>query len=177
MNQINWNDIQCGLGFPHSSGLKKLPAVQEMQVWSLGQEDLLEEDMATHSSILAGRIPQRVENSRLQSIGSPRVGHDWSDLAWTMWVYIFYFLDYMWDEFLFYFIIYLNCHYCGLSYLFVFLIFQLDFKFYYLFLWVFNIIQGFPPSSVGKESACNSEDMGSIPGLGRSPGEGNGKPL
>ena len=82
-----------------------------------------------------------------------------------------------WVLFLFYFIIYLNCHYCGLSYLFVFLIFWLDFKFYYLFLWVFNIIQDFPPSSVGKESACNSEDMGSIPGLGRSPGEGNGKPL
>ena len=97
--------------------------------------------MATHSSILAGRIPQREETSRLQSIGSQRVGHDWSDLAWTMWVYIFYFLDYLWDEFCFCFIIYLNFHYCGLSYLFVLLIFQLDFKFYYLFLWVFNIIQ------------------------------------
>ena len=36
---------------------------------------------------------------------------------------------------------------------------------------------GFPRSSVGKESACNVGDPGSIPGLGRSPGEGNGKPL
>ena len=36
---------------------------------------------------------------------------------------------------------------------------------------------GFPVSSVGKESACNAEDPGSIPGLGRSPGEGNGNPL
>ena len=37
--------------------------------------------------------------------------------------------------------------------------------------------QGFPGSSVGKESACNAEDPGSIPGLGRSPGEGNGYPV
>ena len=36
---------------------------------------------------------------------------------------------------------------------------------------------GFPDSSVGKESACNAGDCGSIPGLGRSPGEGNGYPL
>ena len=35
---------------------------------------------------------------------------------------------------------------------------------------------GFPHSSVGKESACNAGDLGSIPGLGRSPGEGNGNP-
>ena len=37
--------------------------------------------------------------------------------------------------------------------------------------------KGFPPSSVGEESACNAGDMGLIPGLGRSPGEGNGNPL
>ena len=36
---------------------------------------------------------------------------------------------------------------------------------------------GFPHSSVSKESACNARDLGSIPGLGRSPGEGNGNPL
>ena len=36
---------------------------------------------------------------------------------------------------------------------------------------------GFPDSSVGKESACNARDQGSIPGLGRSPGEGKGYPL
>ena len=40
-----------------------------------------------------------------------------------------------------------------------------------------SINQGFPGSSVGKESACNAGDPGSIPGLGRSPGEGNGNPL
>ena len=37
-------------------------------------------------------------------------------------------------------------------------------------------MQGFPGGSVGKESACNAGDPGSIPGLGRSPGDGNGKP-
>ena len=39
------------------------------------------------------------------------------------------------------------------------------------------LILGFPHSSVGKETACNAGDLGSIPGLGRSPGEGNGNPL
>ena len=38
-------------------------------------------------------------------------------------------------------------------------------------------IMGFPRSKVGKESACNAGDLGSIPVLGRSPGEGNGNPL
>ena len=39
------------------------------------------------------------------------------------------------------------------------------------------MIMGFPCGSAGKESACNAEDLGSIPGLGRSPGEGKGFPL
>ena len=39
------------------------------------------------------------------------------------------------------------------------------------------IYRGFPGGSVGKESACNAEDVNSIPGSGRSPGEGNGNPL
>ena len=40
-----------------------------------------------------------------------------------------------------------------------------------------KIFRGFPCSSVSKESACSAGDPGSIPGLGRSPGEGNGNPL
>ena len=52
-----------------------------IQVLSLGQENLLEEGMATHSSIIAWRIPQTEEPSGLQSIGSQSVIHDWSDLA------------------------------------------------------------------------------------------------
>ena len=61
--------------------IKNLPAIQETQVWSLGQEDPLEEGMAPHSSILAWRSPEREELSRLQSTGSQRVRHDWSDWA------------------------------------------------------------------------------------------------
>ena len=50
--------------------------IQEMQVQSLGQEDPLEKGMATHSSILAWRIPWTEEPGGLQSIGLQRVGHD-----------------------------------------------------------------------------------------------------
>ena len=57
---------------------KNLPAVQETQIWSLGQEDPLEKEMATHSSILAWKTPWTEEPGRLQSIGSQRVGHDWT---------------------------------------------------------------------------------------------------
>ena len=58
--------------------LKRLPAMQETWVQSLGQEDPLEKEMATHSSILAWRIPWMEEPGGLQSTGSQRVGHDWA---------------------------------------------------------------------------------------------------
>ena len=54
---------------------------QETQVWILGQEDPLEDGIATHSSILAQRIPWTEEPGGLQSVGSQRVGHEWSDWA------------------------------------------------------------------------------------------------
>ena len=56
--------------------VKNPPAMQEMWVQSLGQEDSLEEEMATHSSILAWEIPWTEETGRLQSMGSQRVGLD-----------------------------------------------------------------------------------------------------
>ena len=56
--------------------IKNLPAVWETQVLSLGQEDPLEKEMATHSSILAWKIPWTEEPGRLQSMGSQRVRHD-----------------------------------------------------------------------------------------------------
>ncbi|MDU9778308.1 hypothetical protein, partial [Helicobacter pylori] len=56
--------------------VKNLPAMQETQVQSLGQEDPLEKEMATHSSTLAWKIPGTEEPGRLQSMGSQRVGHD-----------------------------------------------------------------------------------------------------
>ena len=52
--------------------------MQETRVWSLGQEDPLEEEMATHSSILAWRIPWTEEPSGLQSMGPQRLGHNWA---------------------------------------------------------------------------------------------------
>ena len=56
--------------------VKSLPAMRENQVRSLGQEDPLEKEMATHSSILAWKIPWTEEPGRLQSMGLQRVGHD-----------------------------------------------------------------------------------------------------
>ena len=44
-------------------------------------------------------------------------------------------------------------------------------------IWMSKLRKGFPRSSIGKESACNAGDLGSIPGSGRYPGEGNGYPL
>ena len=58
--------------------LKGLPAMQETWVQSLGREDPLEKEMATHSSILAWRIPWMEKPGVLQSTGSQRVGHDWT---------------------------------------------------------------------------------------------------
>ena len=63
------------------SAIKNLPVIQEMQetqVRSLGWEDPLEEGMATHSSILAWRIPWTEESGVLQSMRSHRVGYNWA---------------------------------------------------------------------------------------------------
>ena len=62
--------------FPGGSEVKNSPAMQETQAQSLGQEDPLEEEMATCSSILAWKIPQREESDRLQPMGSQRVRHN-----------------------------------------------------------------------------------------------------
>ena len=64
------------MGFPSGSVVKNPPTVQETWVQSLGQEELLEKEMATHSSILAWGIPWTEEPGGLQSVGLQRVGHD-----------------------------------------------------------------------------------------------------
>ena len=56
--------------------LKRLPGMRETGVQSLGQENPLEKEMATHFSTLAWRIPRREEPGRLQSMGLQRIGHD-----------------------------------------------------------------------------------------------------
>ena len=59
-----------------AQSVKNLPAVQETWVQSLGWEDHLEKEMATHSSILAWKIPQTEEPGGLRSVGSQRVGRN-----------------------------------------------------------------------------------------------------
>ena len=78
-----WPCLRDIWGFPGGSDGKNLPAMQETLVRSLGQEDCLEEEMATYSSILAWRILWTEEPDRLQSIGSQKVGHDWCNWAFT----------------------------------------------------------------------------------------------
>ena len=74
---FNKGVLKAFIGLPRwLSGKKLRLPMQEIQVRSLGREDLLEEFMATHSSILAGRNPWREEPRGLQSMRSQRVGHD-----------------------------------------------------------------------------------------------------
>ena len=76
-------DTHCrALKGPHKSSVvtqmvKNLPAMWETRVWFLGWEDPPEKGMATHSSVLAWRIPWTEEPGELQSIESQRIGHDW----------------------------------------------------------------------------------------------------
>ena len=93
--------------------------MRETWVWSLGLEDPLEKEMATHSSIPAWRISWTEEPGRLESTGSQRVRHDWAT----------------------------------------------------------SLLISLSGGAEVKASACNVGDLGSITGLGRSPGEGNGNPL
>ena len=70
--------------------VKNMPAMQETHVRSLGQEDPLEKGMATHSSILAWRIPWTEEPGRLQLKRSQRVGHDWANKHTHHIIFLFY---------------------------------------------------------------------------------------
>ena len=69
----HWAEI---LGFSMSQMVKNPPEVQQTQVWSLGWEGPLEKKMATHSSILAWKIPWREEPGGLESMGSKRIRHN-----------------------------------------------------------------------------------------------------
>ena len=69
------------MGFTMAKWLRNLPAMQEtqeMRVRSLGQEDTLEEEIATYSNIPAWKIPWTEEPGRIQSKGSQKVGHEWA---------------------------------------------------------------------------------------------------
>ena len=71
--RLMWREVWV---FPGGLVVKNPPDKQEMRVWSLGQEDPLEEEVATHPSILAWEIPWTKEPGRLQPTGSQRVVHD-----------------------------------------------------------------------------------------------------
>ena len=68
--------IRCRISLVAQT-VKRLPIVRETRVQSVGWEDLLEKEMAPHSSILAWKIPWMEEPGRLQSMVSQRVGHEW----------------------------------------------------------------------------------------------------
>ena len=72
------------LGFPGGSEAKVSAIMQETQVQSLCWEDPLENEMATHSSILAWRIPWKEEPGSLQSMGLQRIKHEWATLIFTL---------------------------------------------------------------------------------------------
>ena len=92
-----WNVLKLTGASLVAQMVKNLPAIQETWVWSLGQEDPLEKGIATHSSILAWRIPWTEESGGLQSMGSQKVGHNWTTFTFfsvdcgdgftTLWMY------------------------------------------------------------------------------------------
>ena len=70
---LNWSPLQVSLV---AQTVKRLPAMRDTQVRSLGREDPLEKEMATHSSTLDWKIPWTEEPGRLPSMGSQRVGYN-----------------------------------------------------------------------------------------------------
>ena len=79
-----WRCLCSASALPGCLAVKNPSAMQEpqeVQVWSRGLEDALENGMANHSNILVWRIPWTEEPGGLHSMGSQRVGHNWSDLA------------------------------------------------------------------------------------------------
>ena len=73
-----------------AESVKNLPAVQETRAQSLGWEDPLEKEMATHSSILAWKITWTEEPGGLQSMESQKIGHNWATntyllTPWAQW--------------------------------------------------------------------------------------------
>ena len=75
-SRYNYRSVYVNLASLVAQMVKRLPAMQETQVRSMGQEDPLEKEIATHSSTLAWKIPWMEEPGRLQSMGLQRVGRD-----------------------------------------------------------------------------------------------------
>ena len=98
---------------------KNLPAMQETWVPSLGQEDPLKKGMAIHSRILAWRIPWTEEPSRLQSMRSQRVGHNWATNTFTFFHFTIEEILYQWYWVFHFYLSLLNSFHCSpeISYL------------------------------------------------------------
>ena len=136
--------------------------MRETSVWSLVCEDPLEKGMATHSSILAWRIPWTEELFGLQSMGSQRVGHDWVTFISLHFSTSHASKFYLWNI--------LN----------VIKVFWKRYKSIHNYFIIFLTLNSglvFPGGPESKESACNAGDLGLVSGLGRSPEKGNGNPL
>ena len=119
-----------------SQTVKHLPAMQETWVQSLGQEDLLEKEMATHSSILAWTIPWMEELGSLQSIGSQRVKRDWATSLHTeiyewiyQWIYIYIYICMYVYVYIYIFIVIENSS-------FIFLLLHTLIKYPYFWKWI-----------------------------------------
>ena len=78
MHQFIRKDTTQEQASPVAQMVKHLPAMWETWVRSLGWEDPLEKEMATHSTIFVWKIPWKEEPGKLQSMGSQRVGHNWA---------------------------------------------------------------------------------------------------
>ena len=90
--EMVFRDHCLGLwGLPKWFGGKKKKKIhlpmQETWVWSLGEEDPLEKEMATHSSIVTWKIPRTEEPGGLQSMESQRVGHDWAHMRTLVFIW------------------------------------------------------------------------------------------
>ena len=81
-NRNCWGLVPQLLGSPSGSARKESACNAGEQAWSLGLEDPLEKEIATHSSILAWEIPWTEEPGGPQSVGSQRVGHNWATCIW-----------------------------------------------------------------------------------------------
>ena len=75
--EIQRNQVDCRASLV-AQMIKSLPAMQETPVWSLGQEDPLEKEMAAHSSVLIWKIPQTEDPGGLHPMELQRVGHNWA---------------------------------------------------------------------------------------------------
>ena len=130
----------------------------ETWVQSLGQEDPLEKEMATYSSILAWRMPWMEEPGGLHAMGSQRVRHDWATSLTWLWS----------PQRKFPWLLYLNK--------FPFIIFYLNSPSLFFISSTVTCCY-FPGGSMVKNLPAMWEDVGWIPGSGRSPGGGHGTPL